>query len=94
MENLSHVIRAIRLSEKATLLGETNNSYVFEVDPRANKKEIARAVKAAFGKKVVTVNTANFSGKAKRQRTVNFGRTSHWKKAIVKLAPGEKIDLT
>jgi large subunit ribosomal protein L23 len=94
MENLSHVIRAIRLSEKATLLGETNNSYVFEVDPRANKKEIAHAVKAAFGKKVVSVNTANFAGKARRQRTRSFGRTNHWKKAIVRLAPGEKIDLT
>ncbi|MGI8601894.1 MAG: 50S ribosomal protein L23 [Verrucomicrobiales bacterium] len=94
MENLSHVIKTIRLSEKATLLGERNNSYVFEVDPKATKPEIAQAVRAAFGKKVVSVNTANFAGKARRQRTVQFGRTSRWKKAIVKLAPGEKIDLT
>ncbi len=93
MENLSHVIKRVRLSEKATLLGEQRNSYVFEVDPKANKHEIAAAVKAAFGKKVVAVNTANYAGKARRQRTASFGRTSAWKKAVVQLAPGEKIDL-
>jgi large subunit ribosomal protein L23 len=93
MENLAHVIKTVRLSEKATLLTEKTNSYVFEVDPRATKQEIAQAVKAAFGKKVVAVNTANYAGKARRQRTTQFGRTSHWKKAIVRLAPGEKIEL-
>lgn len=94
MQNLSHVIKTIQLSEKATLLGEQHNCYVFKVDPRATKQEIAQAVKVAFGTQVVSVNTANYAGKSRRQRTVQYGRTSAWKKAIVKLAPGEKIDLT
>lgn len=91
--NHSEVIKTIRLSEKATILSETQNAYVFEVDPKATKFDIARAVKASFGTTVVAVNTANFAGKKRRQRTPQAGRTAHWKKAIVKLAPGEKIDL-
>lgn len=93
MENLSHVVKSIRLSEKSTLLAEKNNSYVFEVHPKANKHEIAQAVALAFGKKVVAVNTCNYAGKLRRKRTHQRGYTSSWKKAIVKLAPGEKIDL-
>ena len=93
MKNLSQVIKTIRLSEKATLLGEKNNSYVFEVHPDANKIEIKNAVKAAFDKEVVSVNTMNYFGKARRKRTSQAGWTADWKKAVVKLAPGEKIDL-
>lgn len=93
MDNLSHVVKTIRLSEKSTLLSETNNSYVFEVHPKANKHEIAQAVQLAFGKKVVAVNTCNYAGKARRKRTTQRGFTPSWKKAIVKLAAGEKIDL-
>lgn len=93
MQNLSHVIQTIRLSEKATLLSEQNNSYVFEVHPKATKQEIAQAVSLAFDKKVVSVNTANYAGKARRKRTPQAGFTAQWKKAIVKLAPGEKIEL-
>ena len=43
-------------------------------------------------KKVVAVNTSNYAGKAKRERRADYGRRPHWKKAIVTLAPGEKID--
>jgi large subunit ribosomal protein L23 len=93
MPELSHVIKTIRLSEKATLLAETNNSYVFQVHPKATKQEIAQAVTASFGRKVLEVNTANFAGKARRRRTPHAGSTADWKKAIVKLAPGEKLDL-
>jgi large subunit ribosomal protein L23 len=93
MQNLSHVIKTIRLSEKASLLSEQNNSYVFEVHPDSTKQEIAQAVTAGFGKKVVSVNTANYAGKARRKRTPQAGFTADWKKAVVKLAPGEKIDL-
>jgi large subunit ribosomal protein L23 len=92
MKDPYQVIRNIRLTEKATLLSETRNEYVFEVDPKANKLEIAQAVRTIFGRKVSGVRTANYDGKVRRRnRTV--GRTSHWKKAIVRLAPGEKIDL-
>jgi len=48
MKDLFHVIKTIRLSEKATLLSETNNEFVFKVDPRANKLEIKQAVRAAL----------------------------------------------
>ena len=55
--------------------------------------QIKAAIEKLFGKKVADVNTSNYDGKKKRQRTANFGRTAHWKKAIVTLKKGEKIDL-
>lgn len=94
MKDPYQIIRNIRLSEKAALAGEQNNEYVFEVEPKANKIEIALAVKTIFGKKVSQVRTCNYDGKARRKRTAQAGRTSSWKKAVVRLAPGEKIDLT
>ena len=94
MKDPYSVIRGIRLSEKAALAGENNNEYVFEVAPKANKLEIAYAVKTIFGKKVSQVRTCNYDGKARRKRTAQAGVTSSWKKAVVRLAPGEKIDLT
>ncbi len=93
MNDLYSVIKTIRLSEKATALGEKNNEYVFVVDPKANKIEIRQAVEKLFGKKVAAVRTANFAGKARRERRADYGRTNHWKKAIVRLKDGEKIDL-
>ncbi len=93
MKDLFQVIKTIRLSEKATLLTEANNAYVFKVDRRANKLEIKEAVERIFGKKVAAVNTCNYAGKKKRERRADFGRTAHWKKAIVKLKEGESIDL-
>ena len=61
--------------------------------PSANKIEIKKAVEVAFGKKVASVRTANYDGKLKRQRRSDAGRTAHWKKAYVKLANGETLDL-
>ncbi|MCB1212093.1 MAG: 50S ribosomal protein L23, partial [Verrucomicrobiales bacterium] len=58
MKDLYSVIKTIRLSEKATRLSETNNEYVFVVDPKANKLEIQQAVEKIFGKKVEAVRTA------------------------------------
>lgn len=86
-------IQTILLTEKATLLSETRNQYVFRVNPRANKLEIKRAVEGLFKKTVLRVNTANYAGKKKRERTAAFGRRPHWKKAIVTLKPGEKIEV-
>jgi large subunit ribosomal protein L23 len=86
------IIDTIRLTEKATLLGEKHNKYVFSVNPKANKLQIKSAVEKLFGKKVVDVNTCNYAGKLKRTRGP-IGRTSHWKKAIVTLKEGEKIEL-
>ena len=93
MKDQHSVIKTIRLSEKATRLGDQNNEYVFIVDPKANKIEIKNAVQRLFGKTVEDVRTANFAGKSKRERRADFGRTNHWKKAIVRLKEGERIDL-
>ena len=93
MKDIFQVIKTIQLTEKATLLGDENNSYVFKVDPKANKSEIKRAVETIFDKKVVSVNTCNVRGKKKRERRADFGRTAHWKKAVVELKEGEHIEL-
>jgi large subunit ribosomal protein L23 len=87
------VIQTIRLSEKATRLGEENNEYVFIVDPKANKIQIKAAVEKHFGKKVEGVRTLNTAGKARRERRADYGRTNHYKKAIVRLKDGERLDL-
>ena len=92
MKDLFLVIDTIQLSEKATILTETENVYVFKVDQRANKLEIRQAVEKLFSKKVTAVRTANYQGKKKRERRADFGRTKKWKKAFVKLAEGETIE--
>jgi large subunit ribosomal protein L23 len=93
MKDIFDVIETASLTEKATLLSEKQNKYVFRVSPKANKIEIKRAVEQLFNKKVVDVNTCNYAGKKKRERRADFGRKAHWKKAIVTLKEGEKIDL-
>ena len=87
------IIDSIRLTEKGTLLSEKHNQYVFRVKPYANKLQIKRAIEQLFGKKVISVNTCNYAGKKKRERSANFGRKAHWKKAIVTLKEGDRIDL-
>ncbi|GAA5482359.1 50S ribosomal protein L23 [Haloferula sargassicola] len=93
MKDLYQVIKNVRVSEKATMLNELNNEVVLEVDRRANKIEIAKAVESLLGKKVAAVRTLNQTGKLKRQRRADSGRTAHWKKAIVRLKEGENLDL-
>lgn len=87
------IIRTVRLTEKSSVLSEKGNKYVFEVNPSANKLEIKQAIESLFQKKVVSVNTANYAGKKKRERRSDFGRRPHWKKAIVTLKEGEKLDI-
>jgi large subunit ribosomal protein L23 len=87
------IIHNIRLSEKAVIAGEKNNEFVFEVDPKATKIAIANAIREVFKKKVVSVRTCNYDGKARRKRTAAAGTTRSWKKAVVRLAEGDKIDL-
>lgn len=86
------LIQTIVLTEKATLLGDQLNKYVFRVSPRANKIQIKHAIEKLFGKKVKSVNTANYAGKKRRERRADSGRTAHWKKAIVTLKDGEKLE--
>jgi large subunit ribosomal protein L23 len=87
------IIDTVRLTEKATLLAERENKYVFRVRPTANKTQIKYAIEKLFKKTVLAVNTCNYAGKKKRERTASFGRQAHWKKAIVTLKAGDKIDL-
>lgn len=86
----SLIIRPI-VSEKSYGMMEQNR-YVFEVDKRATKPEIARAVEEIFGVTVTAVNTMNVPGKPRRVR-YNKGLTRSWKKAIVTLKAGDSIDL-
>ncbi|MCX6971744.1 MAG: 50S ribosomal protein L23 [Verrucomicrobia bacterium] len=93
MNEVHDHIQTVILTEKATLLSEKLNKYVFRVSPAANKLQIKRAIEVIFKKKVLDVNTANYAGKKKRERKADFGRRPHWKKAIVTLKAGEKLDL-
>ena len=79
------------VSEKGTILQE-QNKYIFRVHSKTNKIEIKRAVQDIFKVKVKKVNTISVHGKEKRMR-YKSGFTSSWKKAIVTLRAGEKIEL-
>jgi len=87
------IIDTVRLTEKATLLGEKHNQYVFRVNRNANKIQIKHAVEKLFKKTVIRVNTCNYGGKKKRERTASFGVKADWKKAIVTLKEGDRIEL-
>ena len=78
------------ITEKSTQFME-EGKYVFVVAKKANKIEIAKAVAEVFNVKVANVNTVNVSGKLKRMGRF-VGKRSDYKKAIVKLAPGETIE--
>ena len=86
---IQDVIRRPLITEKAGIIRETMNVMAFEVDARANKIEIRRAVETQFKVKVAEVRVANMHGKIRRQGRFS-GRRSDWKKAFVRLAPGEK----
>ena len=87
------IIDTVRLTEKATLLGEKHNQYVFRVARHANKIQIKQAIEKLFGKSVVRVNTCNYAGKKRRERTAAYGTKPDWKKAIVTLKKGDRIEL-
>ena len=81
------------ISEKSTKLREKENKYVFVVAKDANKIQIRQAVESAFGVKVTNVNTV--SVRAKKKRVGRYeGTTKAYKKAIVTLAEGSKLDLS
>ena len=86
------IVLAPHITEKSTLLSETN-SVVFRVAPKATKPEIKAAVEALFGVTVTQVNTIVSKGKTKRWKGKPYQR-SDMKKAIVRLAEGQSIDIT
>jgi large subunit ribosomal protein L23 len=92
--NAFQIIKTARLTEKGTRQGEKYNQYTVVADRRANKFQIKQAVQELFKVKVLRVNTLNVRGKLRRQRTIQVGRSSNWKKAIVTLKDGDKIILT
>ena len=92
--NSYDIVKTVRVSEKGTTQGEKYNQYTVVADLRANKMQIRSAVQELFKVKVLTVNTLNVRGKARRKFTKQSGWTSDWKKAIVTLKKGDKISLT
>jgi len=70
----------------------SENKYTFVVDPRANKTQIRQAVEAIFAVRVLSVNTLNRRGKVKR-RGLQVGKRPDTKRAIVTVAPGDRIEL-
>ncbi|MCS7047775.1 MAG: 50S ribosomal protein L23 [Verrucomicrobiae bacterium] len=93
MRDPYEVVRRVRVTEKGTMLSEKFNQYQLEVARDANKIEIRHAVEKLFKVRVLAVNTRHVRGKARRERTLAFGRTPSWKKAIVTLREGDKINL-
>jgi large subunit ribosomal protein L23 len=86
-----HIIRRPLVTEKSTLSKENNNQLVFEVAPKANKVEIRRAIESIFNVRVLRIRTIQMKGKKKRTGRI-IGRRRNWKKAIVTLGAGERIE--
>jgi len=91
MMETHEVLRRPIVTEKTTMQIE-QGIYTFEVDPRANKLQVKEAVERVFGVDVVSVNIINVPGKPRRWGR-HVSRTPSWKKAIVKLAEGQRIEL-
>ncbi|TDJ70345.1 MAG: 50S ribosomal protein L23 [Proteobacteria bacterium] len=91
-ERMYDIVRYPIITEKTTLISE-HNQVVFRVPLSATKPEIRAAVEGLFGVKVDGVNTLRQVGKKKQFRG-RMGRTSDFKKALVRLADGESIDIS
>jgi large subunit ribosomal protein L23 len=87
-----HVIKRALITEKSAIAKDETNKYTLEVDPRANKIEIAAAVEKLFKVKVLNVHVMNVAGKKKRVGKI-VGRKRSWKKAVVTLLPGSRIEV-
>jgi large subunit ribosomal protein L23 len=85
------IIKRPLLTEKTNIQKEMSNQISFEVDRRANRVQIKRAVESIFNVKVSGVRTMQIKGKVKRRGRI-VGKCRDWKKAIVTLMPGERIN--
>ena len=90
MDTHTVIIRPVISEKSYALIAE--GKYTFRVHERSNKTQIAQAVERAFGVRVAAVRTSQVRAKPKR-RGLHHGKTRSWKKAIVQLAPGERIEL-
>jgi large subunit ribosomal protein L23 len=86
------VIRRPLITEKGARLG-AEHKYVFQVHTGSNKHQIREAVEKAFNVRVASVNVMNVKGKSKLTRSRRVTHAPNWRKAIVSLAPGDKIEL-
>ena len=91
--HLYDIIQEPLITEKISRQTEKLRKYAFCVHPTANKKQIKSAVDKTFNVHVTAVNTINNAGKWRRVRH-QPGKTADWKKAIVTIKAGEKIDIT
>lgn len=93
MKHQNHILKGVLLTEKAMAMQESDNRYMLEVAKAANKHEIKKAVEDFFNVTVLAVNTQNQKEKRRvlRNRRTVSGR--EWKRAIVTLKEGDKIDL-
>ena len=85
------IIKRPLITEKTTIQKESFNQVTFEVDRGANRVEIKRAIEKIFNVRVARVQTLQITGKRKRRGWI-VGKRKDWKKAIVTLMPGERID--
>lgn len=90
-DRAANILLSPHVTEKATLIGESSNQFVFKVIQDANKGEIKNAVESMFKVEVDSVRTVKVKGKTKRFGS-SMGRRKNWKKAYVKLKPGHDID--
>ena len=90
MDARTILIRPVISEKSYALIAE--GKYTFRVHDRAHKTQIAQAIEEVFGVAVASVRTAKVRAKPKR-RGLHRGRTRAWKKAVVQLAPGERIEL-
>ena len=92
-ERVFGVLRAPCVSEKTARLQEISNQYVFEISARSSKADVKAAVEKFFSVTVESVNVVNVKGKNKSFRN-RGGRRGDWRKAYVRLADGQTIDVT
>lgn len=85
------IIKRPLITEKTSIQKAVSNQFTFEVDRKANRVEIKKAIEGIFKVNVAGVRTMQIKGKVKRRGRI-VGRRRNWKKAIVKLMPGERIE--
>lgn len=91
MNTLFEVVKRPIISEKSTMLGELSNTYAFEVSKESNKTQIREAIEKIFKVDVTSVRTMVVHGKYKRAGRF-VSKRSNWKKALVQLKEGQKIE--
>lgn len=92
-ERVFKVLLGPHISEKATMLADSQKQFVFKVATDATKLEIKKAVEQLFEVKVRSVSTLNVQGKTKRTAR-GLGKRNDWKKAYIALQPGQDLDFT